>query len=528
MKMSRTQSTKAALVAAAALTLTACSGGSAADPGGAADPSGPATSGGDFTILAAGSVATWDPGSGAGSFPGVEWDRLYAVYGALVSTDVDGAIVPGHAESLTTDDGGATWTMTLRPDNAFTDGEALDAAAVVANFEHFADPDNALAAYRVASTFAATAVDELTVEIVPDEPNPVLDTIIADTMPFVASPASLPASGESYGDPVGAGPFVLESWDTATGETYARNDGYWGAAEGLPRVDTLSISIVADPAQRVSTVVQGGAQVMNGYGFQFLGDAENPAVSTFDVASGGIRHYVFNTQSELFSDVRARQAVALAVEPSEIVQTLTQDPAAAGGTALFPESSPYYDADLALPETDLETAQDLVDEVISEGAEFEISLLVAAVPELVRAGEMFQLTLEQLDGVTVDLQQIPIPDWRAEAFDRDNFDVTFYPGVFDLNSPWTGLASLLGAGGADNFANFESDEMEAALEAAESASTDAERADALARIQQVYVDEVPIGVFGIDYRSFLVGADVTGLESMGRGALYTDRVGFTE
>src|SRR5699024_6584545 len=136
-------------------------------------------------------------------------------------------------------------------------------------------------------------------------------------------------------------------------------------------------------------------------------------------------------------------------------------------------------ASLSLPETDLEAAQELVDEVTADGTEFRINLLIAAVPELVRAGEVFQLSLEQLDGVTVDLNQIPIQDWRGEAFDRDNFDVTFYPGVFDLNSPWVGMANLLGEGGSDNFANYASDDMESALEAAESATDDAARAEAM-------------------------------------------------
>ncbi|MBB6390639.1 peptide/nickel transport system substrate-binding protein [Microbacterium thalassium] len=525
--MSRLRVAGAAVVAAAALTLAACTGGDTGETGETQAPSQDTpVAGGELTILSAGNVATWDPGSAFGSFPGVNWDRLYAVYGAVISTDVDGNIVPGLAESISTDDGGATWTMTMRDGVAFTDGEPVDANAVVANYERFADEANALAAYRVASSFAVSAVDDMTVEIVPLDPNPVLDTLIADNIPFIASPASLPEAGAEYGDPVGAGPFVLESWDTAVGEEFSKNADYWGADDGLPYLDTLKFSIVADPAQRVSTVVQGGAQIMNGYGFQFIADADNPAVATFDVASGGIRHYVFNNTSDLMSDPRAREAVVLAIDPTEMVQTLTQDPSAEGSTALFPSTSPFYDASLSLPETDLDAAQSLVDEITGEGTDFTINLLIAAVPELVRAGELFQLTLEQLDGVTVELNQIPIQDWRAEAFDKDNFDVTFYPGVFDLNSPWVGMANLFGVGGSDNFGNIDIADMEQALQDAQSATSDADREAAMAQVQQIYVDEMPIGVFGIDYRTFLIGADVTGLQSMGRGALYTDRIGY--
>ncbi|HEX5731046.1 ABC transporter substrate-binding protein [Microbacterium sp.] len=527
MKMSRFRLSALAVAAAAALTLSACSGDGG---GGTASPSATVPSaetpaeGGELTILVAGAMSTWDPGSSTGSFPGVQWDRLYAVYGALLTVNTDGEIEPGLAESLTTEDGGDTWTLTLREGLTFTDGEALDAQAVKDNWDRFADPANNLGAVRVASTFATTVVDETTLEIASNETNPVLDIQIADSIAFIGSPASFPAAGTPLTEPIGAGPFTLEQWDPAVGETFAKNPDYWD--EGKPYLDTLTFQLVADPAQRVTSVVQGDAQIMNGYPFQWIADADNPSVGVFPVASGGIRHFVFNTTSDLFSDVRARQAVQLAVNPTELVQTLTQDPAAEGSTALFPDTSPYYDADLALPEQNVEDAQALVDEITGEGTDFTIDLLIAGVPELVRAGELFQLTLQELDGVTVNLTQIPIPEWRAAAYDKDDFDVTFYPGVFDLNSPQVGFGNLFGVGGLDNFANFDDADMTSAISDAQEATTDEDRIAALQKVQEVYVDQVPIVVFGIDYRSFLHGADVVGLQSMGRGALYTDRIGY--
>lgn len=527
MKKSRSQLAALAVMTAGALSLSACGGGG--EPSAAQSPSvsteTPAA-GGDLSILVASSMASWDPGSSTGSFPGVQWDRLYAVYGALFTVKSDGSIEYGFADDMSTDDGGATWTMTLKPGLTFTDGQPLDAEAVKANFDRFADPENNLGAVAVASLFTSEVVDETTLKLTAEEPNPVLDVLIGNNMPFVASPEAFPEAGATMTEPVGAGPFILESWDGSVGETLTKNEDYY--QEGLPYLDTLSFQIVSDPAQRVSTVVSGGAQMMNGYPFQWISDTDNPAVGAYPVASGGIRHFVFNTQGELFDDVRARQAVQRAIDPTEMVQTLTQDPAASGSTAMFPEDSPYYDPALALPESNTGEAQALVDEVVAEQGDFEVDLLVAAVPELVRAGELLQLSLEELEGVEVNLTQIEIADWRTAAFDQDDFDITFYPGVFDLNSPEVGMSSLLGEGGLDNFANFSNSDLEAAVQAAESAATDEERVKAVKDIQQVYVDQVPLVVFGIDYRSFLHGADVVGFDSMGRGALYTDRIGYPE
>ncbi len=525
MTMSRYRIAAVAAISAAALALAACSGGGGTAPNASASASAETpAAGGDLTILVAAGMTTFDPGSFTSSFPGVQWDRLYAVYGALLSTNVDGTVAPGFAESMTTDDGGATWTLKLRDGITFTDGTAYDATAVKANWDRFADPAFALGAASIAKTFTTTVVDDTTLTITPTKPNPVLDVQIANGIPFIGSPAAAPAAGQPVTEPVGAGPFTLTKWDAAVGETFTKNPDYFDKPK--PYLDTLTFTLVTDPAQRVSTVVQGGAQIMNGYPFQWVSDADNPAAAVFPVATGGIRHFLFNMKSDLFSDLRARQAVQLAIDPNEMVQTLTQDPSAVGSTALFPESSPYYDASLSLPAQDLKKAQDLVDEVKADGKDFTINLLIAAVPELVRAGELLQLTLQKLNGVTVNLTQIPIPDWRGAAFDKDNFDITFYPGVFDLNSPQVGFGSLFGATGQDNFANFDDPDMAAALEEAQEATTDDARKAAIAKIQQVYVDQIPIVVFGIDYRSFLHGADVVGLESMGRGALHTEDVGY--
>src|SRR5690606_31096612 len=112
-------------------------------------------------------------------------------------------------------------------------------------------------------------------------------------------------------DPVGAGPFVLESWDTAVGEEMTRNPDYF--LEGRPYLDELNFVVIADPAQRVSTVVQGGADIMNNYRFALLEVIDQPGLGTFGVASGGLRMFIMNNQVAPFDDIRARQAAALAI-----------------------------------------------------------------------------------------------------------------------------------------------------------------------------------------------------------------------
>jgi ABC-type transport system substrate-binding protein len=158
----------------------------------------------------------------------------------------------------------------------------------------------------------------------------------------------------------------------------------------------------------------------------------------------------------------------------------------------------------------------------------DVKVLIPQAPENVRAGEFIQSALAQLDGLNVTVEQVALTDWRTTAYNNDDFDVTPYPGVFDLASPQIAMANLFGPEGTDAFSNFDDPDMNAALEAARTAASDDELADAMAEVQRIYVEQVPIAAFGVDTRAFLHRTEVGGLESMGRGSLYLDRLFVTE
>jgi len=503
-----------------ALALAGCTGGG----GSPSESSGEPVAGGDITIMSAGGVTSWDPALAFfGTLPGVATDRLVAVYGQLVYMDQDGELVPSLAEGLTSDDEGATWTLTLRDGIVFTDGTPMDAAAVKFNWDRIADPATAAPAGALAQSFTTEVADPLTLAITPVAPNPVLDEQIAELMQFVASPTALQA-GE-YTEPVGAGPFVLVAQDPAIGEDFAANPDY---VLGAPEIETLHYRTVGDPSQRVETIAAGTADLMNGFASDFRDYADDPGFQMFTVPNGGFRHLVFNNAHAPFDDVRARQAIALALNPEELTQTLLADPTQKGSTTLFAEDSPYYDASFALPEQDLEAAQDLVDELAADGVDMTFTIVAAAIPESIRAAEYVQLSLQQLEGVTVEIEQVQIQDWRMRTQNNDDFDITFYLGIYDVNPVASAFTNLFEANGTENIQNSSSPEMTAALTQLQTATSEEQTLAALETIQQLYVDEVPIYAFGFDHRVFFHNAQVQGFEAFGRGSILAESLYRTE
>lgn len=530
----RTATRRVWSLAAALLALTlfaaACTGGDGGSDGdaGSSDGSSPsAQQGGSLTALVASPMESWDPATLPHTIPGLQADRFNAVYGTLVYIGPEGEVQMGLAENLTSEDN-QTWTLTLREGLQFTNGNPLDAEAVKFNWDRIAEPDTGAVAQSFASSFETEVVDDVTLEITLDEADPTFPQRVAEQIPFIAAPDSLEAQGDQYTDPVGAGPFMLDSVEAGVSETLVANPDYW--EEDRPRLDEITFRTVADPAQRVSTVVQGGAHYMNGYYFQFAEEADQPGVSTYDVPAGGLRHFVFNTASAPFDDVRARRAISLAVDPTEMVRTLTQLPDAEGSTALFPEDSPYLASDQTLSSPDLEQAQQIVDELTADGESLEFNIVAAGVPELDRAAQLLQTQVNRLDGVDASVETIAIADWRQRTFEQDQFGITFYPGVFDLNPPSVAMTNLFGTDGPANFANFSNEEMDQALSAARQASLEGgeELESALAEVQRIYTEQVPVMVFGVDYRTFFHRESVAGFTPMGRGSLLMKELYLTD
>lgn len=524
---SRTVHTLCAAVGAAVLTLALAACGSssgeasgpqtgATAPGSAgSSPSGTPQHGGTLTVMAGGPVQSWDPKLNPNTIPGVTADRLNAIFGVLIYTDAQGKIQPGMAKSLTSSDN-KTWTLTLKPGIKFTDGTPYDAAAVKYNWDRIAAPDSGAPAQQLAASFTTEVKDATTLIIHLKTEDPAFPYLVAESLQFVASPKSLKAEGDNYTKPVGAGAFMLKGWNEGVQETLVRNPDYY--EKDRPYLDKIVFKYVQDPAQRVATVVQGGGQYMNGYTFQFSTELDKPGFSAYKVPAGGLRMFYFNTARAPFNDVRARRAVALAMDPTSLVQTLTKDPSATSWDSLFAKSSPYYDKSLTLPKANTDKAQDLVDELKADGKTMKFSIVAAAVPELQRAAQALQAELSKLDGVDASVKTVALADWHDRTFTQHNFDITFYPGIYDLNGAEVSMTNLLGSGGPSNAMQYKSAAMDQALAAARGAEPD-QKVAAFAKVQRVYLKDIPLLMFGLDYRAFFHSDSVGGFTPMGSGSL---------
>lgn len=228
---------------------------------------------------------------------------------ALVDIDAEsGELLPLLAESWEQVDE-RTWEFTLRQDVTFHNGEPFTADAVVHALSRLYGPGEPFIAASVIPELTAEAVDEHTVRVSDDEPNPILPR----QMFFV--PVMEPgATGDSRNvrEPVGTGPYTFTSWSDGHIILDAYED-YWG---GEPSVERLDFQWRADSSVRAQMVQQGEADIAT--------DLAPQDISGLRTVSGTGETAAFrpDTTCPLFSDLRVREALYQAVDRQLIAETI--------------------------------------------------------------------------------------------------------------------------------------------------------------------------------------------------------------
>jgi peptide/nickel transport system substrate-binding protein len=487
--------TSAAPTTAATSTSASTSAESSAPPSTAAPASSTSaapdeetpTQGGDATVLVFNEIGSVDPVTATGA-AGADGQRMFALYGALVAYDAAAAETqPVLAESLTHGDDLASWTLTLRDGITFSDGTPFDAAAVKANWERAKDPANRSQAIGLANSMSAlTAVDARTLQITLAAPNAHFDNGIArQALNYIASPAAF-AGGTLPTTPVGAGPFLLESWLRDDRMELTANPD-WKGSDG-PYLDRLTFRIVGDETQRVDTFTTGDADLFFTAVPASVEQAMDEGAAGYaSVAVSGGGTVVFNTASAPFDDVRVRRAIAIGVDAAAVVDAIR--PGAVVATNPVVESSPWHTPDADYPAYDPDEAQRLFDEYRAEtGSDVSFTLGSFQQTENIAVAEFIQTALNQYEGVDVQVDAADAPTATGRVLQRDYQAHLWGFPVLDADP---GLFNALHSGLPTNVTGYTNAAVDALLDEARITTANDERATLYQDALVQYVADMP-------------------------------------
>ena len=342
----------AAAVAIAAVALSGCVGSGSGSANSAAAGEGTLTIG---TIVASTTFA-------ANNAPWAnEAPYLQAVYDTLLQADPDGTVKPWLATDWSYNDDDTVLTMTLRDDVTFTDGTRFDASVAAQNLLRFRDGTSPQKAY-LATLADAKAVDDTTLELTLSAPNPALLSFLTQNPGLQQSPATFGAADEKT-NPVGTGPYILDSKSTVVGSTYVftKNPDYW--APGQQHYAKVVMNVYSTPTA-ILNAIKGGQ--INGAPL-----TDNSMISQLEAAGFTANGQQLNffglllfdrdgTMTPALGDVRVRQAINYAFDRDALLKAIGQEYGDVTSSIFSPDSSGYDEALNSYYSYDAEKAKDLL------------------------------------------------------------------------------------------------------------------------------------------------------------------------
>lgn len=509
-------------VAAAAmvlmLLLSAC-GGQQATSGsttaaGALAAQGVSAQGGELSFALATSPDTLDPHR---SGLAVSVRVIRTIHDSLVVQLPDHTIKPWLATEWEVSEDGLSYTFKLREDVKFHDGTPFNAEAVKYNFDRILDPATKAsnAAALLQPYQSSEVLDEYTVRLNLATPSRAFLGNLSQALLGIVSPAAAQKYGDQLGQhPVGTGPFKFVKWEENAGIQVERNPDYKWAPElvtnqGAPYLDGIDFRIVPEEATRIGSVQSKQVLAAETVPPQHILTLEkDPNFQLLQTNTVGLPYTLFfNKDREPWNELKARQAVQLAVDVDTIVKTLYLGTYERAWSPLTPGTF-GYDASLEQSiKPDIPKANRLLDELgwvrgedgfrVKDGKKLTLRY-VDGTPNREKRNDIAVMIQQQLKQIGIAVEVEITKDIRTVVYTNGDYDLY---GNSQVNSDPNALYSFYHSydpKGQASLSRLNDPDVDQWLEQGRVEKDDTKRAELYQQVQQYIIDHaiiLPIYVF---------------------------------
>lgn len=269
----------------------------------------------------------------------------------------------GAAESFTLSPDGLRLTYRLKPGLVWSDGRPITSADYLFTFEKMRDPavDYPYRA-NLTSIASARAPDERTIEFTFREPFcPAIDYTNINPVPkHIFENLDINDNPENQKPTVGSGPWLLKEWIKDDRASFVANERFY---LGRPNLDTYTIRIVRNSQVAYSLLKTGEVDQASIRPDDWAEAASlgNITPIQYYPAGSSWTYIGFNLRSSLVSDLRVRQAFAMAVPRQQLVDRVRLGHARLINSIYAP-SSWAYDPTTPAVDFDPERARRLLDQ----------------------------------------------------------------------------------------------------------------------------------------------------------------------
>jgi peptide/nickel transport system substrate-binding protein len=427
------------------------------------------------------------------------------MFNGLVKYDTDLSVIGDLAESWDISQDGLTITFHLRKGVRWTDGVEFTADDVMFGYKTIIDKKTPTAyAEDFLQVKKAEVVDPYTFRVTYDKP---FAPALTSWGGLVILPKHLLEDKDitktDFGrDPVGLGQYKLTKWVPGQELVLDSNHDYF---EGRPYIDRFIYRVIPDRATMFLELQTGGVDMMDLTPIQYTKQTENDFFRNnfqkFRFPQFAYTYMGFNLRHPFFKDKRVRQAIAYAIDKSEIVDVVLFGLGSPATGPYVPNTWPYnpnvteykYDpgrAKLLLKEAGWAANGRGIMEKDGRAFEFTIRTNMGNTLRM-NTATIIQWRLAKI-GIKVKIEAIEWSTFVNQFIDKRRFEAVILgwsigldPDQYDIwYSGKTKEKEF-------NFVGYSNPEVDALLEKGRRTYDIPERKKAYYRIQEILADELP-------------------------------------
>ncbi|MEK4762675.1 ABC transporter substrate-binding protein [Viridibacillus sp. FSL E2-0187] len=305
-------------------------------------------------------VLAFDSEPEAGFDPTTGWGRYGSplFQSTLLKRDDKLKIVNDLATSYKVSEDGKVWTVKMREDVKFSDGEPLTAADVVFTFETAINNGSVVDLNGMSKV---EAVDDYTVKFTLKEPQ---STFVNSLVATGIVPKH--AYGKDYAEnPIGSGPFQLVQWDKGQQVIVKANPEYYDKKPNFKQITFLFLNEdAAFAAAQAGTVdlayipAAFSKQKVKGMRLETIQTVDNRGIVFPFVKSGDVNEAGLPIGNDVTADPAIRHAINIGVDRQALVDGVLEGHGTPAFTSV--DGLPWWNSETVIKDADMDSAKKLL------------------------------------------------------------------------------------------------------------------------------------------------------------------------
>ena len=477
-----------------------------------------------LTMTSGATPVTLDPGVSLDGQSPLLWRCVYEPLLQFKGSTID--VEPRLAQAYELDNAKNTLVFHLRPDVTFTDGTALDAAAVKLNIERQIGVKQGIA-YALSTVKSVEAPDDHTVVVNLSGYSDGLLYGFASLygLYLISAKALTDHKGKDWAQSwlrsnmVGTGPYTLQNYQLNQQASFSRNEKYWAGWKGA-HFERVLVQYVSDPSSGRLELERGQSQIA-----LYLPDdvvysmRSEKSVTVTDDPSFNVYYLGLPCRTGPTANKAVRQAISYGFDYDTWTKNVLNGTATQARGPL-PKIFPGWDGTLPQYSYNPDKARKMLAAAGFDGGGFSLKFIYETGYYWKRPlGEQFQANMKDL-GITVSIQELSPSTWVGtlsnKATANEAYGVVWWPSLatpFDFL--WTLFATSAQGSAGYNFTYYSSPQFDNVLNKATAEPDETKRMQLYAQAQRIVVEDAPY-IFLSDVNYLLpMSPDLKGFEFNG-------------